>query len=136
MASERVAEVLNEFLREELSAVESYRQALPALNDPYLRARAAECLRSHGMRVDILLDEIDELGGAAYASADSWNGIAQGENAAIAALASGETQVLTRYRKDLRKLDIDTQELVEMELLPEQARTLGVIASLASPDKR
>jgi hypothetical protein len=132
--AEPIADLLNEFLRQEMSAVESYREALTRLTDPVLRMRVIECLRSHGMRVDTLLDEIDELGGSASGWNGAWHGFenarALSEDDAVAILEAGEEQILARYRRDMRKLDADTQELVEMELLPEQERTFTLISSL------
>jgi len=54
---------LNSFLRGEISAVETYRQALDKVNDTQARMQLEQCHVSHQQRVDLLRMRIVELGG-------------------------------------------------------------------------
>src|SRR6185369_5405629 len=87
-------DVLNRFLRGEISAVASYRQALEKIDDPVMRAELDECLRSHESRAEMLRDRVLALGGEPSEGAGVWGAFAKlveggakvfGVNAAIAA---------------------------------------------------
>lgn len=138
-ADSTTIDALNSFLRGEISAVETYEQAIEKIADPYVRQQLEECQRSHQMRVDILREEIEDLGGEASASSGAWGAFASaieggakvfGEESAIAALERGEDHGLADYRRDLDKLDFDVRDLVEGDLLPEQERTHAIMSSL------
>jgi uncharacterized protein (TIGR02284 family) len=128
---------LNSFLRGELSAVETYRQAQRKLSSH--RDILQECERSHAARVSALSEEIRKRGGAPAQSSGLWGQFATavegtatalGEKAAISALEEGEDHGRDDYIRDLKDLDLDARQLVEMRLLPEQRRTHDVISSL------
>ena len=61
MATDTV-NVLNSFLRGEISAVETYRQAIEKLQDQPGVSTLSECLRSHEQRVSVLKSEIRSRG--------------------------------------------------------------------------
>ena len=67
---------LNSFLRGEISAVETYGQAIEKISDPFIRQQLEECQRSHQMRVDILREEIEDLGGQPSESSGAWGTLA------------------------------------------------------------
>jgi uncharacterized protein (TIGR02284 family) len=128
---------LNSFLRGELSAVETYRQAQRKLSSH--RDILQECERSHAARVSALSEEIRKRGGAPAQSSGLWGQFATavegtatalGEKAAISALEEGEDHGRDDYIRDLKDLDLEARQLVEMRLLPEQRRTHDVISSL------
>ena len=50
----KAVDVLNSFLRGEISAVETYRQAIDKVEKPTVRTQLEECLRSHELRVDVI----------------------------------------------------------------------------------
>jgi len=138
-ADSTTIDALNSFLRGEMSAVETYEQAIEKIADPYVRQQLEECQRSHQMRVDILREEIEDLGGEPSESSGPWGTFATavegtatilGEDAAIAALERGEDHGLADYRRGLDKLDFDVRDLVEGDLLPEQERTHAILSSL------
>src|SRR3954453_1804696 len=88
---------LNSFLRGELSAVETYRQALTKLQSH--RDILKECERSHAARVTALADEVRRRGGSPSQTSGLWGQFAtavegsaatMGEKLAIAALEEGE----------------------------------------------
>ena len=133
---------LNSLLRGEISAVETYRQALAKVKMPTAQAELAECERSHEQRVMKLKDRVRELGGKPADSSGAWGtftklieggAAALGEKAAIAALEEGEDRGLADYRsamKDVASLDAESRSLVEQELLPAQMRTHRAMSSL------
>ncbi len=56
-------DTLNELLRGEISAVETYRQALEKLSNSPARAQLEDCRRSHEMRVQKLREQVVRMGG-------------------------------------------------------------------------
>jgi uncharacterized protein (TIGR02284 family) len=137
MAATQTIDQLNSFLRGELSAVETYRQALRKFASH--RAILEECERSHSSRVSTLSNEIRRRGGDPSQSSGMWGQFATavegtatalGEKAAIAALEQGEDHGRDDYIQDLDDLDTEARQLVETQLLPEQKRTHDAISAL------
>jgi len=139
--TEAVVGILNKFLRGELSAVETYRQALERLDTSASATELIENKRSHEQRVEMLTTQIIRLGGKPSEGSGAWGGFAKlveggaklfGEKAAIAALEEGEDHGLKLYRdrSDLEKLDLAARDFVERSLLPEQERTHRVTSAL------
>lgn len=119
----------------ERSFVACYEVAIAQISDPYVRQQIEECQRSHQMRADILVEEIEDLGGhrdpeqldAAIAIGDN----VIGEAASIARLLLLEDLVLAGYRvKLIEGLDYDVRDLVQGDILPEQERTHAILSSL------
>jgi hypothetical protein len=134
-------DILNKFLRGELSAVETYRQALERLGTTACATDLTENQRSHQQRVELLRNQVIRMGGKPSDGSGPWGGFAKlieggaklfGENAAIAALEEGEDHGLKLYRNrsDLEKLDLATRDFVERSLLPEQERTHRTTSAL------
>ena len=57
-STEHTVDHLNSFLRGEISAVETYRQALSRLDSFAYRSTLEQCARSHEQRVQLLADEV------------------------------------------------------------------------------
>jgi uncharacterized protein (TIGR02284 family) len=138
MATDTV-DVLNSFLRGEISAVETYRQAIDKLRDKPDVNTLNDCLRSHEQRVSILKSEIRSRGGDPADSAGTWGAFAKlveggatlfGEKAAIAALEEGEDHGRDDYKRDVTKLDPDARQFVQQQLLNEQLRTHQAMSAL------
>jgi demethoxyubiquinone hydroxylase (CLK1/Coq7/Cat5 family) len=132
-------EQLNSFLRGEISAVETYRQALDAMKSSQHCAKLSECKRSHEERVAILSDEIRRLGGTPSTSSGVWGTFAKlveggaavlGENAAIDALEAGEDHGNADYKNDVAKLDGDVRSIVEQKVVPLQKRSHAEMSAL------
>jgi hypothetical protein len=130
---------LNEFLRGEMSAVETYRQALEKISSGGTRVQLEQCRRSHEERVALLQRSITTFGGQPASSSGAWGSFAKlaegsakvfGEKAAIAALEEGEDHGLKLYLNDIEKLDASTLQLVRSELLPAQERTHRALSDL------
>ncbi len=131
---------LNSFLRGEISAVETYDQAIEKLADePAIRQTLTGCRASHQKRVSLLREEITRRGGEAADGSGVWGAFAQlveggaklfGKQAAIAALEEGEDHGRDDYKRELENLSADVRRFVEAELLPEQTLTHDVLSGL------
>jgi uncharacterized protein (TIGR02284 family) len=133
-------DALNTLLRRELSAVETYEQAIERLEDN-LEARIVldDCLRAHETRAQRLRQTVASLGGTPSDSSGPWGTFAKlvegsakvfGAKAAIAALEEGEDHGLKEYRSQIGKLDATTRQTIVEELLPGQQETRGKLSAL------
>jgi demethoxyubiquinone hydroxylase (CLK1/Coq7/Cat5 family) len=138
MANDTV-DVLNSFLRGEISAVETYRQAIEKLHDKSEASTLNECLRSHEQRVSLLDGEIRRRGGKPAQGSGPWGTFVKvleggaklfGVKAAIAALEEGEDHGRDDYKRDAPKLEPDARAFVQQQLLPEQLRTHQAMSTL------
>lgn len=132
MSNTADVETLNSFLRGELSAVETYRQALGHVSTDRLREPLQDCLTDHEQRVEAIRDRISKLGGKPAEGSGMWGAFAKivqagadalGEQAAVQALEQGEDHGLADYQRDMDKTHGDARRFVRMELLPAQKRT-------------
>jgi demethoxyubiquinone hydroxylase (CLK1/Coq7/Cat5 family) len=132
-------DTLNGFLRGEISAVETYRQALDKLQPSPSRTQLEQCRRSHEERVARLRQEVVRLGGKPEEGSGAWGAFAKlvegsakvlGEKAAISALEEGEDHGLKLYRDDIGKLDATARSVIETEVLPAQERTHKSLSTL------
>lgn len=136
---EKSVDVLNSFLRGEISAVETYRQALEKLGHAPSHTLLQECLQSHAERVSVLTQQIRTLGGSPSTNSGIWGAFAKavegsakifGEEAAIAALEEGEDHGRNDYRRDVSKLDTASRQIVQSRVIPEQERTHSAMSQL------
>ena len=125
-------ETLNSFLRGEISAVETYRQAIDHVSDDRIRGQLEACQHDHERRVEALRERIEKLGGRPAEGSGPWGTFAKlvqagadtlGEKAAIQALEEGEDHGLADYQRDMDKTHGEARRFVRMELLPSQKRT-------------
>jgi hypothetical protein len=132
--------VLNELLRGELSAVESYDRALPAVEDkPALRSDFQECRASHELRVERIRRVILDEGGEPVHASGAWGLFAKavaggaralGWKTVINTLEEGEDHGLKEYADAMPRLGEDVRKLVSTQLYPEQQHTHSVMAAL------
>jgi len=131
---------LNSFLRGEMSAVETYDQAIEKFRDePGLAETLRTCRSSHDRRVSALKSEVQRLGGAPAEGSGAWGAFAKlveggakifGKGAAIDALEQGEDHGRDDYKDDLEKLSPAIREFVQRQLQPEQTRTHDAVSRL------
>lgn len=130
---------LNSFLRGELSAAESYREALAKLPSAISRSTLEDCARSHQDRANLLTSEVRRLGGQPAESSGAWGTFAKlvttgaqafGEKAAIAALEEGEDHGRNDYQRDINDLSAEARSFIERQVLPEQLRTHRAMSTL------
>lgn len=132
-------DTLNSFLRGEIAAVETYRQAVMSFKDKPEYRTLKDCMRSHQERVHLLMGEIKRRGGEPAQSSGIWGAFAKlieggatalGEKTAIAALEEGEDHGRDDYRRDAGKLPPDARVFVQESILPEQVRTHELLSTL------
>ncbi|XXF76112.1 DUF2383 domain-containing protein [Myxococcaceae bacterium GXIMD 01537] len=125
-------ETLNSFLRGEISAVETYRQAIGHVEHDIVRRELEECRQDHEHRVDALRERIEKMGGTPSEGSGVWGTFAKlgqsgadtlGERTAVGALEEGEDHGLADYQRDLGQVHGEARRFVRMELLPAQKRT-------------
>lgn len=138
MANDTV-DKLNAFLRGEISAADTYRQAIDRLSDRPIAASLSESQKSHELRALLLKDEILRRHGEPTHGAGVWGAFAKliaggakpfPETGAILALEEGENAVRDEYQRELPKLEPEARTFLEQRILPEQLRTNGTINRL------
>jgi uncharacterized protein (TIGR02284 family) len=135
----QAVDVLNSFLRGEISAVETYRQALEKVKEAQITSQLQTCMQSHSKRVSALSEQIRSLGGSPETKSGVWGSFAKaveagaktfGEKTAVAALEEGEDHGRNDYRRDIDKLDGAARQFVQSTLIPEQQRTHDAMSAL------
>ena len=135
---QRSMDALNSLLRGELSAVETYEQAIAKFGSETPR-ELHDCLRSHEHRVQQLTVRIYDLGGKPAEGSGIWGAFAMlveggaavfGRKAALSALEEGEDHGLAEYNDRLDDLDAESRRLVQAEILPEQLKTHDAVRNL------
>lgn len=134
-------ETLNELLRGEMSAIETYRQALDVVED----GEGAEVLRvlrvDHRDAADVLWHHVEAHGGQPSEGSGAWGAFAKavegaarllGNRAALKALKEGEEHGLRKYEEALSGggLPLDCELLIRETLLPRQRGHLPVLDRL------
>lgn len=124
-------DLLNSLLRGEISAVETYDQAIEKYGDP-LVPELRENRNCHHDRIAVLSARVRALGGEPSTSSGAWGVVANltegtaklfGKQAAINALESGEDRGLEDYRNAIDKIDPGSASILLNDLLPAQERT-------------
>ena len=132
-------DALNGFCRRELAAVESYRQGLSSLPAGAHTGTLATCLRSHEQRAEFFKSRIRSLHAEPPSSAGMLGAFVKAvESAAaaislriaIAALEEEEDRLLRHYRAHLIEADLESQQLMEREIVPAQLETQRMIHDL------
>lgn len=122
---------LNTLLRGELSAVETYDQAIKQLaKDP--QRELTENRDCHAKRVPVLRNQITALGGKPDASSGIWGSWAKlveqgasvlGKKTIIATLEEGEDRGIADYKRLQNDLETSARQVVDTDLFPAQKRT-------------
>ncbi len=130
---------LNSLLCGEISAVETYNQAIQKVKDVSLIPTLEDCRNSHAIRVARLKDRITELGGSSSDDSGVWGtvtGLVEGtaalfgDRAVVAVLAGGEEYGTQQYNDNLEQLDWQSSKVVRKELLPAQKATQHLASRL------
>jgi Domain of unknown function (DUF2383) len=137
---EALVDTLNELLRGELSAVESYDKALPSIEaQPRMTADLLSCRASHEARADRIRSAIEQMGGEPAKASGAWGlfakAVTEGSRAlgwktVVSTLEEGEDHGLKEYKESLARLDAGLQRLVSDELYPQQVHTHGILSAL------
>ena len=142
MATEKTIDKMNEFLRGELSAVETYDLALGKTKHIELVASLQQLRDEHTQRVGQIRQQILAWGGEPSQSSGAWGAFANvvlagadllGDATATAALEEGEDHGLRMYRDALKEADLgDTayRTFVSTVLLPAEQKSHAACRSL------
>jgi uncharacterized protein (TIGR02284 family) len=143
--------VLNELLRNELSAVETFAQALLKLDNEPEAAVIRRLASEHSQAATWLREQVTQLGGVPASAADSWAFWTQtvkgtsnllGDAIACKALQEGEEHGLREYEEALSDPDLsaDSRLLIRFTLIPQQhdhVEAMGrLIASIQAADNQ
>jgi uncharacterized protein (TIGR02284 family) len=133
--------VCNSLLRGEISAVETYDQALEKFEGDAEAVRLRSIRNDHSEAVITLRRNIQEMGGAPEKSSGAWGDLAKsvqgaaklfGEGAAISALKQGEEQGRSDYEKALEDERVlkACKDMIRSQMLPRQQRHIAELDSL------
>lgn len=132
------AQKLNDLLQGEISAVETYNQALKKVDDPTIKAELTEAQQCHMGRVQTLQAQVISTGATPAKSSGAWGIIAKtieggatllGDKAAISVLEEGEDKGLKDYKNLLNDASTDVRPVVAM-LLERQTWTHQKLSDL------
>ena len=132
-------EQLNSLLRDEITSVETYTQALEKIDDDKIASMLEVSRASHLHRAEALKRKIGELGGRAAEGTGVWSAFARlveggaklfGSKAAIDALEQGEDHGNRDYQRALEKCQGEVKTFIQSELFPEQEKTHKVLSEL------
>lgn len=130
--------VCNKLLRGEISAVETYEQAIDNLSDSSAASELQRILSEHVSAVDRLSDHVREMGGTPDTSSGAWGSFANafqgaanlfGDESSIKSLKTGEASGRDDYQDALRDEEVmpEARNMIREELLP---ATISHISSL------
>jgi len=138
--NEATTDLLNKFLRGELSAVETYDLAIKQTKNEGFGSALQQLRSAHSTRVATLRDKIVSLGGTPETTSGAWGTFAKavqagadlfGNTSAIAALEEGEDHGLAMYRDALKdESGLAVREFVSTTLMPEQKQSHDLCRSL------
>ena len=127
---EQTIDRLNRLLRGELSAVETYQQALAKVSNEPAGEELRRIMADHETASSKLRSEIVQLGGEPSVSSGIWGSWAQlvegtaklfGPETALAALKQGESHGVAEYERGLEDeyVTAEHKTLIRSELLPQ-----------------
>lgn len=133
----------NKLLRGELSAIETYHQALEKFSGTAEAPLLSQILDDHQKNADALRDHLSEMGGTPEQESGAWGtfakaieGVAKmlGDSSAIAALRQGEEIGITDYENALNDKDVmdEMKTTIRGTLLPRLQRHVATLEGLPS----
>ena len=136
--STKAIDRLNELLRGELAATETYQQALAKVGDDPAAADLRQIHREHREAANTLRQHVHKVGGKPDQGSGAWGAFAKtieggaklfGNTAAIKALKEGEETGICSYEKSLdsNELPAECQTLIRSQLLPQTRAHIPVL---------
>lgn len=133
----------NKLLRGELSAVETYEQALEKFSGSPESHTLQEILSDHEDSVFLLRDHLSQMGATADTDSGAWGSFAKavegtaklfGESAALQALKEGEQHGINEYEEALNDDEVmdEAKATIRATLLPRLQAHLGALDALKS----
>ena len=136
--NDNIGQKLNDMLQGEMSAVETYNQALKKVDDPSIRAELTEAQQCHLGRVQTLQEKVIEAGITPAKTSGAWGAFAKtveggaallGDRAAVSILEEGEDKGLKDYKNLLNDTSMEVRPVVAM-LLERQMWTHQKVSDL------
>lgn len=142
-STEPTIDTLNCLLRGELSAIETYSQAIHKLSGSDQHPMLATLRSEHQESVGILRRLIRERGGDPVTDSGVWGvfakavegaAVAMGTGPAVAALKQGEEHGIREYEDALKDGDLDPaiKDIIRNQLLPAGERHLSNLATITA----
>ncbi len=134
-------DLLNVLLKGEISAVESYDEAIPKVEESSVANILQQCRNSHFFRAERLRNTIAKSGGKPASDTGAWGNFAKmvtqaassaGDKAIITALEEGEDIGSNTYEWKLRDMKGENRKIIRDELWPKQKATHKLISKLAN----
>jgi uncharacterized protein (TIGR02284 family) len=132
---------MNNLLKGEISAVESYERALEKVKDSKFAEIIQQARDSHVERVEKLREAIIKSGGEPIETSGAWGGFAKfvtgaaaamGDAAIISALEEGEDVGSNEYEWKMLNIHGDNRTLIRDVLWPKQQATHKLMSKLAA----
>lgn len=122
-------DALNSLLRGELSAVETYDQAMTKFEDQTVLLELSRIREEHARAIGVLREKVVRFGAAPAESSGPWGAFASavtgtakvlGPATALSALQQGEEHGINEYEEALKNEDVhpDCKDAISAELLP------------------
>lgn len=134
-------DVLDKLLKSELSAVETYQQAISKIREHDVSGRSGQIesiYQEHRQAADTLRNRITQLGGKPSEGSGLWGSWSKlvmggakllGDEATLRALREGEESGVDDYREALEEEDVpqDVRSLIQNTLLPRQEAHIQIL---------
>jgi uncharacterized protein (TIGR02284 family) len=139
--SDHCIDVCNSLLRGEISAIETYTQAIEKFRGEPEVSLLEDIRREHVSSANRLRENVREMGGSPSNDSGAWGTWAQtvegvaklmGDGTALKALQEGEEHGEKEYREALDDAEVlpGCKEMIRHELLPRQVRHIGMLRDL------
>lgn len=134
-------DICNKLYRGEISAIETYTQAIDKFKDEAEHSTLADLRREHIFSADRLRHSVRDMGGEPTTDSGAWGAWARivegtaklmGDSPALKALLEGEEHGQKEYEEALDDDGVlpGCKEMIRNELLPRQVRHIAVLRGL------
>jgi uncharacterized protein (TIGR02284 family) len=146
MDKEKCIDVCNSLLRGEISAIETYQQAIEKFDEGSEAAELRNIKSDHIESAKTLTEHIHKLGGEPVDDSGIWGMFAKaveggaklfGENSALAALKQGEETGRSQYESAIDNEDVmsDFKPVIKSELLPRQIKHIRQLDTIMNSNQ-
>jgi rubrerythrin len=140
-ATHECIDICNSLLRGELSAIETYNQALEKFDSEIERSALRSIQNDHQNSASRLREHLADMGAEAATESGAWGAFAKavegtakmlGESPALAALQQGEEHGVDEYEEALRNPDVmeEIKTVIRHELLPPLSEHIAALDRL------
>jgi rubrerythrin len=140
-ATHECIDVCNSLLRGELSAIETYNQALEKFENDSERSVLRTIQNDHQSSAGRLREHLIDMGAEPSTESGAWGAFAKavegaakmlGESPALAALKQGEEHGIDEYEEALRNTDVmdEIKTVIRQELLPPLSEHIAALDRL------